>query len=958
MNIKQFCLGTASVLAFATPVGFTQEEVENTPQAVEEEAAVLNTIVVTGIRQSLELAAERKRAASGLSDVIAAEDLGKFPDQNIAESLQRVPGVTIDRNGGEGQFVSVRGFGPSFNTVLVNGRRLASETGNREFSFDLFPSELISGADVFKSSVANLQEGGIGSTINLRTARPLDFDGQRVVVSARALQDDNSGETSPQFFGLYSNTFADDTIGFLLSASFQERESVVRTYNNRGWNSVNLADLDPSVNVTNPAGVDRIFVAQNLQLGETEQSRERTNIQAVAQFQPSSDVVVTLDGMYNDFDLTSESKFLNNWFSPGDITSFDLDQNGTAVRFDHNANGAVEARAQNDGRPTNTYFAGFNTTWHASDSFSHSIDAVFSHSENQPTGADTGQAVLGFRSAYSYIHDGTEVPIARWAVPGTDALNADNYLFHIAQFGGDGDSKERANVVDTDLWEIKYDGTYSPEADGIKEIRYGLSYGSEEKDVQILRTPQNVLCMYCGFFVDVPSGFQDQLLVPFTNSFISQGQGGFQGSDGTIVQNFLTNTVAGDIAAQSDPAVLAARDAALGVPVGTSEAELLSKGGFGLQPRPEGYGIEENIFAAYVDATLQGEIGSVPWELYSGVRWIRTETTSAGTVTALSDIRVNAFDTTEYLQELEGDGGALVNTTNEYNFLLPSLSLKADLTDNLVWRVAASQTVTRPQLTDLSPRLAVLQTRPNLLIALGGNPNLDPYSSTNFDMSFEYYLNDITYLAVSGFWKEVDNFITQSLGREDFTILNQDGIVDPRIDGTTATFDVTRPQNTETATVEGIELSGQVGFEFLPGVLDGLGASANLLFVSSDAEVSQNTQDRVVFGLPGLSNSRNFQLFYSKGGLDARIAYSWRDSFIEQLSNVIGGEPVFVDEFEQVDFKVSYDLPVSSAGSYQVFLEGTNILDEDIRKLGRFDNHFLELTNTGPRYAVGVRATF
>ena len=946
LPLKEIYLCTASIaaLAMTAPVAVAQDDGD--------------VVVVQGIRKSLEQAVDRKRNSTGLLDAIAAEDLGKFPDQNIAESLQRVPGITIDRNGGEGQFVSVRGFGPSFNTVLINGRRIASETGNREFSFDLFPSELITGADVYKSGVAHLAEGGIGATINLSTARPLDTSGQRVVLSARALHDSNSDKTSPQVFGLYSNTFADDTIGVLISGSHQERESVVRTYNNRGWNSIDPANLGAGVVVNNGAGVDRIFVAQNLQLGETEQKRKRTNIQAVFQYEPSPEVVVTLDGMYNDFDLTSESRFLNNWFSPGDITSFTLDENGTAVAFDHNANGAIEARAQNDGRPTQTYFAGFNTTWSPSDIFEHSFDVVYSHSENQPRGSDTGQAVLGFRSAYSYLQDGTEVPISRWAVDGSEALDPGNYLFHIAQFGGDGDSPERANVVETDLFEIKYDGTYSPDVDGIRDIGFGFSYGNEEKTVDILRTRQDVLCTYCGFFVDVPANLEGELLTPLNNDFISQAQGGFQGADGTVVHNFLTNTVAGDIAAQSDPAVLALVDAANSNPAGTEQARLDAIGGFSLQPRPEGYGIDETIFAAYVDANLEGQIGSVPWEINTGLRWVRTKTTSAGTTTSLVGIERIPNDTTEYAQILGGSGGEQVTTTNEYNTLLPSFSLKADMTENFVFRLGASETLTRPQLTDLSPRVAILQTRPDLLIGLAGNPNLQPYTSTNLDVGLDYYFDDFSFISVSGFWKEVDNFIVQSLGQEDFTIQNPDGIADSRINGTTARFDVTRPQNTETATVEGIEISGQFGFDFLPAPLDGLGIQGNILLVSSNAEVSQNSSDRVIFGLPGLSDARNLQLFYSKNGLDARIAYSWRDKFIEQLSNVIGGEPVFVEEFEQVDFKVSYDLPFGGAGNYQVFIEGTNIFDEEIRKVGRFDNQFLELTNTGPRYAAGFRASF
>ena len=404
--------------------------------------------------------------------------------------------------------------------------------------------------------------------------------------------------------------------------------------------------------------------------------------------------------------------------------------------------------------------------------------------------------------------------------------------------------------------------------------------------------------------------------------------------------------------------MLALVDAANGNPIGTEQARIEALGGYALQPRPEGYGIEEDIFAAYVDLNLEGELGSIPWEINSGLRWVRTETTSVGTTTSLVGIERIPNDTTEYAQILGANGGQEVSTTNDYTFLLPNFSLKADLTDSLVFRLGASQTMTRPQLTDLSPRVAILQTRPDLLIGLAGNPNLQPYSSTNFDIGFDYYFDDFSYVSVSGFWKEVDSFIVQSLGQEDFTIDNPDGISDSRINGTTARFDITRPQNTETATVEGIELSGQWGFDFLPEPFDGFGVQGNMLIVSSNAEVSQNSLDRVIFGLPGLSDARNVQLYYSQSGLDARISYSWRDKFIEQLSNVIGGEPVFVEEFEQVDFKVSYDLPFSDSGTYQVFVEGTNILDEEIRKVGRFDNHFLELTNTGSRYALGFRASF
>ena len=164
-------------------------------QAAGQDAEIIE---VRGIRRSLSAAQDIKRTSPGVVDAISAEDLGKFPDTNIAESLQRIPGIAIDRNGGEGQFVTVRGFGPSFNTVLVNGRRIVSETGGREFSFDLYPAELISGADIYKTGVASMQEGGIGATINLKTARPFSLSDDTILVTAKGLYDEASGETTPQ----------------------------------------------------------------------------------------------------------------------------------------------------------------------------------------------------------------------------------------------------------------------------------------------------------------------------------------------------------------------------------------------------------------------------------------------------------------------------------------------------------------------------------------------------------------------------------------------------------------------------------------------------------------------------------------------------------------------------------------------------------------------------------------
>jgi len=197
--------------------------------------ATVNDIVVTGIRRSIESSTAQKRGAAGILDAISSEDLGKFPDANVAESLQRIPGVAIDRSNGEGQSVTVRGLGPNFNTVLFNGRSFASDNYNRSFSFDLLPAELISGAQVYKSSQAPLQSGGIGATINLQTPKPLALKGFKGVFTGKANYEKNSDKFTPQLFGLLSDTFADGKLGLLGSVSYQRRKAAVTSITTDGY---------------------------------------------------------------------------------------------------------------------------------------------------------------------------------------------------------------------------------------------------------------------------------------------------------------------------------------------------------------------------------------------------------------------------------------------------------------------------------------------------------------------------------------------------------------------------------------------------------------------------------------------------------------------------------------------------------------------------------------------------
>ena len=202
--------------------------------AAEMSEPALEEIEVVGIARSIKSAIDTKRNSYQVSDGISAEDMGKFPDANLAEALQRVPGVSIDRDGGEGRFVSVRGMGPTFTVVTVNGREMASENEDRSFSFDTLAAELVSGVNVYKASSASQTEGGIGGVVDVKTAMPFDFDGFKAMGSLEANYEENSGETTPQGSVLVSNTFMDDRLGILGSLTYQKRETESTQVENEG----------------------------------------------------------------------------------------------------------------------------------------------------------------------------------------------------------------------------------------------------------------------------------------------------------------------------------------------------------------------------------------------------------------------------------------------------------------------------------------------------------------------------------------------------------------------------------------------------------------------------------------------------------------------------------------------------------------------------------------------------
>jgi iron complex outermembrane receptor protein len=309
-------------------------------QTVDEPAAAdaPAKVVVSGIRASLTSSLMTKRNQDGVVDAVSAEDAGKFPDTNVAESLQRVTGVQIDRNNGEGRSISVRGLGPEFNNVLINGRTMTSDTGSRSFSFDLLSSDLISKALVYKTSQAFLPEGGIGSTVDIQTTRPLSGKiGHSTVINVADSYDTNSKKNTPNVSGLYSFSNSARTFGVSGSLSYTDRASRQYKAINDAWNYLDVSMINGNQNSTGLTMADvttkKLYIPQSYGFQDENERRKRLVANATIQYNPSPSWKLTADALYSRLNQRNNVIAISDWINP-QLLNVKYDANGQITSFE------------------------------------------------------------------------------------------------------------------------------------------------------------------------------------------------------------------------------------------------------------------------------------------------------------------------------------------------------------------------------------------------------------------------------------------------------------------------------------------------------------------------------------------------------------------------------------------------------------------------------------------------
>lgn len=972
----------------------------------DENPLVLETVEVTGVRASLRRSMDYKRDSQGVVDAIVAEDIGKFPDQNLAEALQRITGVSISRNNNEGSQITVRGFGPEFNLVTLNGRTMPTQ-GSRAFDFLDISSSAISAVEVLKTGRADLPTGGIGATVNLVTRRPMDAKDLRAFVTAKAVYETSASdgdlggldEITPEIAGLYSNTFFDDTIGIQVSASYEERNNREEYAAVARWNQ--NYGLDGGTVENNNQRADGVWWhPQDAGYGFADIKRERTNAQGVFQWAPTDTFTATVDYTYSELDFERDTNSFGIWFANPNVRAV-VNERGTVTSVTQTG-GDYAANVARDHTIKENNSIGLNLEWEPTDTLSFELDAH--DSDSTLKGAGLGDGIPG--SSANLIVGNT---FCDWcgSVPGagpftatidekTATYGAGGIPIWGATFrstGPDGAPQDfllRSDIgslfgqafdVDNknDITQIQLKGTWSNDdaSSHFASVNFGVSWTDQEfvnKNAFSGLLPGGFWLTSAQYWDDDEWELRDfsGLLDDFGNA------GNFPISQYFMLPFNRVVDVYETIDASNDPV-------GTGVywPGWPAFAQGDGRGFFNPGPlgNQSGSGITEEIGALYLQFNFEGDLGSMYYRTSVGMRYEDTKVISTGDeVPAVAVVWVGGDEfITEY-------GESTFVTQEESNSeFLPNIDFSLELNEEMIARASYSRTLARPNIGALSP-VRSFTGNPNLGIrnVSSGNPALQPYLSDNFDVSFEWYYAEGSYASIGAFFKRVDNFLVTTVRQESFpdildpyfgaqaelarAQLEAEGIpttnanVFARINqnlGVAPTtpvraepgdppviWDLTTTDNAETGDLYGLEVQVQHFFGDSPW-----GIQANATLVDGDVDVDRDVVG-VQFALPGLSDSYNLIGIFENEWLSARLAYNWRDEFLAGFD--AESSPIFVEDYGQFDLNVTW----FATENLNVFLEGLNITEETQRTYVRYPEQFLRGAQYGARWNIGATYRF
>lgn len=896
-------MGASAAAAQAVPAS------EPVTQDAAQDATVVDEIVVTGFRSSLQQALNIKRREAGAVDAILAEDMADFPDQNLAEAIQRLPGVTIDRVNGQGTTISVRGLGSDFTRTRINGLEAQAASGgnrNRSFDFLMFASELFNSIKVRKTQSAEIEEGSLGATVDLQTGRPLDFGGSGLnsALSVQGSYNDLSEKTVPRLAGLLSWSNENRTFGALVSIAYSERSPILGSFNTTRWQKGDPSNVNAAGNpygrgqnfggcipCTTTAQRDAVLNAfypriPRYTLGNTQE--DRLGMTGALQWRPSDRTEAVLDVLWSRFNSELESPNIEAWsFSRANVNSvvvrdYAIDADKNILSYGVFDNMLVRAENGFTRNESNFYQASLNVRHDFSDRL---------HG-NLKVGANRSEARTPLNVAYAfeaagvngYTFDFREDDRRPRINYGFDVTSGQRFTLVNAtrsNAGGNFDNKVGAGSLAydwSDSLTFKIGGEYR-------------TYGFETFGLTRTKTS--------------PTGADRLTGVDSIGRVVSIGDGVSAGAGSDL--SFI-------------------------VPDISKIADFLSFYDDPLVPNRSEREVDETDKGVFFQADFNTTVGGMVLRGNAGIRYAQTEVTAKGWQTiAVGTPPVTTYD--------------YVTTDNDYEDVLPSFNLALEPRVDVVIRLGAAKVMSRPTLGDLTPGGSVSPTTRTVSY---GNPLLDPFRATNYDFSVEWYFQNEGLLAAAVFYKDIDSFITsETVG----TPYNQLGLPNELLQGAaspTDIFQVTRRLNGEGGALKGIEIQYQQPFTFLPGLWSNFGFTGNVTWV--DSEVSYGTAGKN--RLTGQSkNTANATLYYEDGPFQARVSVAHRSQYLLSFPGANGNSEEGVNDTTNVDASMSYEFTPNLTFS----LEGINLTDAYADRYVDVTNRVSDYRHTGREIAVGLR---
>ncbi|MGB0986652.1 MAG: TonB-dependent receptor [Pseudoalteromonas spongiae] len=857
-------MSLASITAFLSNGAFA-----NTPDID------LDTIEIRGIHKSLLQSLADKKQHSAISDVLSAQEIGKFPDKNVAEALQRVTGISLTRVMGEGERIGVRGTTPGQNRTFLNGQNIASadwwisSQPNRGFNYTMLPAELVSKLEVFKTPQANQDEGSLGGAINIKTHRPLTTDTQ-FIVTLQSQYSDLSNELDPQLAAFYNYVNSNRDFGMLFTLNRQQRTLRRDGLESWGWHQAHFKKSDDgklTYSDHDSADIKNIWTPSGGGSAVFQQERLRTSATMAIDYQPSATWQFEFDALYSQLDADNTNQnFLwqpSNVFSRGGVINDYQIINNTLAYADY---------SKVDPANSEPFSTSMEAIWRQSTIKTNSINVKAMQSVN----LWQNEYQLGFTRGSGGTYDDNT---SQWSANSgfsVDTRDKRDIKTHYELNPNQAENwwisevrNDSQHSVDQE-WYLQADFSKALIHNLIDSVDFGIKYRNHQRDFERLRSNN-------GSYSDIKDTL-DWTLANFSAPFPNDYLHGI-GSDETLKHYAFADTQSLANAYRDYPF--------------EQQVEQASR-----------FDIQEQTSALYTKLNLLTDL----FRANVGVRIVNT-IQDAG---AYQQIASPSSAQTNFVWQAQ---------SKHYTDILPSLNLNFDLKRDLAFRFAAAKVMARAEYNHLMPSTNYNVTQAQ---GQGGNPDLDPYRATQYDMSLEWYFSDIGLLSVAAFAKDVKSFIEFKRQLE----VHEDILM---------TID--RPINGAGGNVWGIELSYQHEF------LQGLGIITNYTFV--DGKRDGNTTQQAF--IPGTSeHTFNLTGYFENEWLSARISHNYRTEF----ATGVGLE--MQDDFSQIDATFSYHINPNLS----LNLEGLNLGDE-ISYLYEGSHYSPKAVyRNGRRFYVGVRFTY